>query len=299
MKSTSSRPSGEWNEKYWDMISNLFLTPKYMGWKGISRSEWDIKNGMVSVHETEIEKNANALYSRKPMSKAADIRGLINHQEEILNHIFNVTFAIAGDDIIRKLFCEPLGFQDDGSFISLGREIKKRYELRDNVTQQDGLFVSNKSAIGVELKLESESSAGQIMKYVVLLNAEEKHAQQQLQLGLLFIVPKNAISKHWQSVGLNSPTIDGFYLDRLDEAKKPLNPTMRQLLVENRTALADVLDRIALTVISWDDLYNSVASIQKTLDRANCGDQTAFRLLAGLRAQIETHDGTGVSQSAL
>ena len=48
MTLTKSWPSGEWNEKYWDIISNLFLTPQYMGWKPISRSKWHIENGLCT-----------------------------------------------------------------------------------------------------------------------------------------------------------------------------------------------------------------------------------------------------------
>ena len=54
---------------------------------------------------------------------------------------------------MRELLIEPLGFEDRGPFESLGREVRDRYGWGNkNVTQQDGLFVSPQSIVGVELK---------------------------------------------------------------------------------------------------------------------------------------------------
>ncbi|MCP4308854.1 MAG: hypothetical protein GY788_29060 [bacterium] len=71
--------------------------------------------------------------------------------------MFNLTVAIAPDTVISSLFLEPLGFVDPGPFESLGREIGERYGCRksENVTQIDGVFISEKSIAGVELKLGS------------------------------------------------------------------------------------------------------------------------------------------------
>jgi hypothetical protein len=54
---------------------------------------------------------------------------------------------------------------------SVGREIGLRYGWRksENVTQQDGFFVSPSSLIGVELKLGSVSWAEQVAKYAALM----------------------------------------------------------------------------------------------------------------------------------
>ena len=164
----------EWNEKYWDMIVNLYETPSHMGWKRIQRKNWVTENGMVSVLATDIAAGAHALYSREPQSDPEKIRKSLSNKEEILNHIFNFTFAIAGDPIISRLFCEPLGIDDHGPFLSLGREVLERYDLAENVTQQDGLFVSDNAIIGVELKLGSKSWPIQIIKYAALMVSEEK-----------------------------------------------------------------------------------------------------------------------------
>jgi hypothetical protein len=65
----------EWNEKYWDMIVNLYGTPSHMGWKRIQRKILETKDGMVYVPEANIAKGAHALYSREPLSDPEKIDG--------------------------------------------------------------------------------------------------------------------------------------------------------------------------------------------------------------------------------
>jgi hypothetical protein len=71
----------------------------FMGWKPIRWREKD--DASVIVARADIQAGATALYSRVPMSKGKDIRALISHKEEILNHVFNLTFAIAGRRSLR------------------------------------------------------------------------------------------------------------------------------------------------------------------------------------------------------
>jgi hypothetical protein len=54
--------------------------------------------------------------------KHQDILEYLSFQEEVLNHVFNVAFAIAGDAVVSRLLCEPLGIDDQGPFTSHGRE---------------------------------------------------------------------------------------------------------------------------------------------------------------------------------
>ena len=250
----------EWNEKYWDMMSNLYWTPSYMGWKRIQRKNWKIADGIVSVPEAEVAKGAHALYSREPLSDPVTVRKSLSNKEEILNHVFNITFAIASDAVIQRLFCEPLGIDDHGPFLSLGREILKRYGLEENVTQQDGLFVSPNAIVGVELKLGSKSWPMQIIKYAALMVLEEDFRKRvggygKAQLGLMFIVPNNSLPTHWNDVNLTGPHIDASFLskigrEQLDKKQRP-NIELGKLLVTHREQFVSVLTRLKLSVVSW------------------------------------------------
>jgi hypothetical protein len=63
-----------------------------------------------------------------------------------------------------------------------------RFGLGGTVTQPDAFFLSSKSLIAVELKLDSPTSSNQIAKYLGLMHCEERHSGPRGNLGLLFIV---------------------------------------------------------------------------------------------------------------
>ncbi len=300
-----------WNEKYWDMISSFYWNPSYMGWKRIQRKKWQIADGLVSVPLADIAEGAHALYSRQPMTDD-EHRVFLNNKEEILNHVFDVTFAIAGDAVIQRLFCEPLRITDAGPFQSFGRkETASRYEgvPGETPSQPDGFFTTRDSAICIELKLKTYSSPEQLAKYVAIMAWEEmlrekKFGHKFQSLGLIFIVPEKSVSTHWkrtslvdfgQRTDLAGREIRDEFL-KLDRTK--WNPVIKQLFDEKREDVANILDRLCLTVRSWTNLRDEIAKIEEDLDCSKVGDQTLGRLLAGLRAQIEAHEDTGVPKKA-
>jgi hypothetical protein len=282
-----------WNDKYWDIISNLYWTPRYLGLKSIARDKWEIEGDRVSIPKALIANTSGPLYSRS--RSFGETRAYLNGQEEILNQMFNLVFSIAGDQVVSRLLCKPLGISDPGPFQSLGREIGLRYGWRksENVTQQDGFFVTPSSLIAVELKLESTSWPEQITKYVALMIWEEAYSRPRANLGLLFIVPEAALSAHWANVGLDGPKIDARFADRLDRLRLPKK--IQTLFEANSAEVHSVLTRLHLAAVSWNQLRTGIAAIETELNPQNVGDQTLLRLLAGFRDQLEHHDKTGVN----
>ncbi len=282
-----------WNQKYWDALDQLYWTPKYLGLSSIPQRKWRRENGWICVPE-ELVNKSGPLYSRG--IRSADIVEHLHRQEEILNHVFDITFAVAGDQIIERLFFHPLGFQDKGPFESVGREVQTRYGWGafGNVTQQDGFFASDKSAIGVELKLRASTWPEQIIKYVSLLAWEEQAKGHRDQLGLLFIIPETAIARHWKKCGLDGPEIDAGFLDHINREK--LNRKILDLVETRRDDIASVLDRLTLNVVSWSSFLESLLQIEKELDGSKVGDQTLLRLLRGFTAQLQQHEGTGINE---
>ena len=222
----------------------------------------------------------------------ADLRSYLHDQEEVLNHLFDLTFAIAGDDVINRVLCEPLGLDDAGPFASIGREVGQRYGWRthENVTQQDGFFVSKTSLIGVELKLESSSWPEQIAKYLALMTWEQQRSGPREHLALLFVVPANAVTAHWDKLGLAGPHLDQGFTDRLDRQRLPAR--IRGLFENQPEALVTSAGRLRLAVMSWERLRSDLASYVKRLDTSQPGDQTLDRLIAGLCDQIDLHGKT-------
>ncbi len=279
-----------WTNKYWDILNHFYWWPPYIGLRSISQKKWTKQDGKVCV-PAELVNMAGPLYCRE--QKFEDLENHLLGNEEILNHIFDLTFSIAPDFVINESFLKPLGYDDEGSFQSIGREVNDRYSWNGNVTQQDGFFVSDNSAIAVELKLKSSSWPEQVLKYSALLAWEELHKGSRENLGLLFIVPAYSIDNHWKKCGLNGPTIDRSFLDT--KWKKKLPDEISNLIENNFEQVASVLDRLKINVISWSDLRNSLLEIHSTLDLSHRGDQTLSRLLSGFLAQLDAHRDTGLS----
>jgi hypothetical protein len=286
------KPQAGWNAKYWDIIDQLYWWPRYLGLNSIGQKHWRIEGDRLSI-PLELVNRSGPLYSRG--KRITDLLEDLHGKEEILNHIFDLTFAIAPDELIERCFVAPLGFKDSGPFQSIGREVQNRYAWgsQENVTQQDGFFVSQNSAIGVELKLASSSWPGQIAKYAALLAWEEMTTGTRNQLGLLFIAPEPARSKHWPKCGLVDALIDRSFLDQKWE--RPLPTPIQRLLIDHPESVASALDRMKLGFISWAELRSSMVGYAVGLERSSPGDQTLGRLIDGFVAQLDAHRETGLS----
>lgn len=279
-----------WNSKYWDAVDNLYWTPKYLGIESINKKYWVKTDDHICIPK-DLVPNGCSLYTRRV--KISDQIEQLHHSEEVLNHIFDITFAIVPDLLIEDIFLRPLGIHDEGPFESIGREAAVRYNWGlKNVTQHDGFFTSSKSLVGVDIKLGTSSSAEQVVKYAALMAWEELFCGQREQLGLLYIVPKAALASHWKKCGLDGPAVDGRILDR----KWPdgFSKEVLKFLKTNQRQVESVLDRMRLAVISWDELQAKVEKIRDSLDPCHRGDQALIRLLNGFLSQLDAHSGTGI-----
>jgi len=64
------------------------------------------------------------------------------------------------------------------------------------------------------------------------------------------------------------------------------------LIEDNFEHVASVLDRLKLSIISWNDLRGCLIEIHNTLDLNHRGDQTLSKLLSGFILQLEAHRDT-------
>jgi hypothetical protein len=111
----------------------------------------------------------------------------------------------------------------------------------------------------------------------------------------MYIIPEAAIKKHWQKCGLDGPVIDAKWLDAI--ADKKLSSRVRELFDGNRGHVADVLDRLRLSVVSWATIRDQIEQLRDQLDTTIPGEQTIHRLLDGFLAQLDVHDGTGLAEA--
>lgn len=275
-----------WNLKYWDILDQLYWSPKYIGLRSIQKNKCIIDDKYVAV-PLELVNPDGPLYTRG--RKALDHYHWMRTQEETLNHVFDIAFAIAPDAMIERCLALPLGFVDKGIFQSLGREVRFRYGwgTSENITQHDGLFVSKTSIIGVEIKINSATSSEQILKYASLVVWEEEHSGRKPQVGLLYIVPAHRVSRVLRSCGLDGPNAPLSILDKVAHEKLPKR--IHELLKHGADRVRDVLDRMVVRAISWSALYLSLREIADASDPNEPGGQTLKRLVEGLTAQIADH----------
>lgn len=281
-----------WRNKYWDIIDQLYWWPRYLGLTSINQRHWRIEGDRLSIPLNMVNRSG-PLYSRG--AKIADLIEDLHGKEEVLNHVFDLTFGIAPDALIEACLAQPLGFRDSRPYESIGREVQDRYNwgAQTNVTQQDGFFVSPHSAMGVELKLGSSSWPGQIAKYAALLTWEEMKTGRRDHLGLLFVAPESARESHWRKCGLAAGEIGADCLDRTWE--RPLPAPVQRLFENDRDHVADILERLQLAFQSWSELRDSLIRHSATLDRTQPGDQTLGRLIDGFLAQLDAHRSTGLA----
>ena len=279
-----------WNRKYWDMLTNIYWMPQYMGLESIPEEKWTTSQDHSCIPKNEIPTN-RSIYVRKRAE--AKQMTYLRSREETLNHVFDLTFAIASDEFVRHLLFKPLGINGNGPIESLGREVKARYGWTRNVTQQDGFFVSPESMVGVELKLCSKTTSEQVLKYVTLMYCEEAIMGTRPHVGLLFIVPEASRDTLWEQCGISaSGEIDASYLDGVDTQKLPNHMQMR--IRDNVDSFRGLLNRLRLAVISWSELDETMSKIVTDLKPNRPGDQTLIKLLEGFQAQLRDHIGTGL-----
>lgn len=273
-----------WNKKCWGIFSNIYWTTRFIGMRSIKVAR-ELADPNVVVPKS------GRVYVR--YGTEGDVVKKLLSQEEVLNHFFNIAFDIASDDVISQLLCRPLGIEDRGPFESYSRgfhHTRFGWSENEDVTQPDGFFFSPRSLIGVELKLGSSTWPEQILKYLALMVCEERKTGKRGNLGLLFIVPEKVRENHLSKIGINRPSLDAEFIARLSNLPKRI----KRLFEENPIELDSVRRRVRLGSVSWTWLRDQLKHIESELDPRIRGEQTLLRLLAGLRAQIQDHKGTGI-----
>lgn len=282
-----------WHKKYWDIFTQLYWEPGHLGLASIPKKYWGDHPDQITIPRNLVQ-NGGSLYARR--GTAAYNLDHAKALEETLNHVFDITFGIAPDQVISELFHDRLRIADTGPFERLGREVSSRYNWAANVTQQDGFFVSDHSLVGIELKLGAPTSAIQVLKYLALMVCEEKSSRRlNRELGLIFITPALSDEAISQQCGSNAGHLPDGFLTSIDSAK--LNKTMRELTSTHRVEFQAAARRLKIGHVSWRQMVVSCQAIVGRLNADEPGDETLARLLTGFSDAILGHSGVGIAQS--
>lgn len=279
-----------WNDKYWDIVHQYYWSPAYLGLQSIPNKLVERHGDQLILPAEQLPTGAR-LYTRR--TNFADTMMRLQRLEEPLNDFFDITLAIAPDEVISQLLHRASGLADTGPFVNYGKEICHRFGWgEENITMQDGFFVSERSVLGVELKLGSATRPDQLIKYMTLVVAEEMVDGPKEEISLLFITPPMDSEKLWRQCGLSSGQIDDDFINRAQQIK--LNSFVKAQIDERPEQFASVTRRMKFAHITWSMLCDEIDRILSGLDCANMGEQAVSRLLGGFRRQISQHAGTGV-----
>lgn len=241
-----------WHKKYWDSVDQFYWNPRLLCLPSIPKKLWGSDPDFIMIDRKRV-KNGGSVYARQGTAKQNVLR--MRSFEEPLNHIFDITFAIAADPVIARLIHAHLNIVDAGPYERLGREVQQRYGWLDvNVTQQDGFFISPKSAVGVELKIKSRTWPVQTLKYLALMVLEEQLTGHKEQLGLLYITPSEDTAGLWRDCGASSDGVLRSDFFEACENSKP-NKTIEELLKQHRPAFENAAARLKLSHVSWGGLW--------------------------------------------
>ena len=277
-----------WHTKYWDAVEQLYWTPSHLGLRSIPRSQWGEDSNVIQFPREAVQASGS-IYTRagSSIANAERMRAL----EETLNHIFDITFAIAPDQMIAKLLHAAAQIQDQGPFERVGKEMKTRFGWGEaNVTQPDGFFVSPSSILSVELKLGSKTRPEQVLKYLAVTHLEECRSGRRAEVALLYITPQSPHMIWQQAGGGENGHLPPNFISQFDPEK--LNSRLKRIFLEGYDQLEALSHRLRLAHLSWHELVNGCNKVIAGLEQSRAGDETLARLLLGFVTAVQEHKGT-------
>ena len=282
-----------WCNKYWDTIDQLYWDPKLLGLFPIPRAEIASTEGCLTIPRSRV-RNGGSIYARRGTAKENATR--MRRLEEPLNHIFDLTFALAPSTVLARMFLRPFGFVDDGPFLRLGREVAGRYPgFGDGTTtQQDGYFVSDRSLIGVELKVASHTWPGQLLKYLALMVAEEKLTGLHEQVCLLYITPSEHPDAAYSQCGADSKgRLEAGFVGRVP--KSEIKGGLAKMVETDAGHFASIAERLTVRHVGWSKIAKDASAVAAEQDTDQPGGETLHRLMSGFAEAVRTHSGCVVS----
>lgn len=278
-----------WRNQYWDMVYNFYWNPIYIGMASLNPKTLSGDSKFIHLPREWIN-SSGPIYKRN--KKASAQFHNLSFKEEILNHFFNLFFAIAPDKVAIKAFCEPLDVRDEGPFKFVGREIVTFLGVDDaTFGQHDALFVSAHTAIAIELKLEGfYSSPSQFLKYLALLVCLKRQNQNFKNFGLIYVCAKPDKANFLKKSHLSADA--RLWRDYLHAAK----PGISKIVLESEALTDSIAAELNLLVMTWSDLHSTLKSIYDSAHGSKRPVAQAIeRLFAGFLEQIEQHNRTCIS----
>ena len=279
-------PRQGWTDTYWDVLEQLYWTPKYLGLKSVPRKLWQNVGDRVSIPADQTNKNG-PLYFR--VLSTTDYWPYIVRQEETFNHLLDLTLSILSPiDTIELL--KPLCHFPDGIEVApLGRSINDflGWPSQANYTQPDVFLAGERALAMIEIKFNAKTSLDQVGKYIALAVRALEMGRPLSDISLTYVFPgpnpKESLSNQ---LGLSIEALRA--LDHTRLAMHVGNSALRAVLSANPRLTKKVLQDIRVNAINWDQV---MVRLDTSIENASQdqGGRTYANLLSGLREAIETH----------
>lgn len=269
-----------WNDKVFDNLEQLYWSPNKIGLRKAHGAANEDGTGYVVPHT--LLDGGRSLYARA--SRYRDWRNDVTKDEELLNQVLEIGFAIAPSAFLEEAFFKPLDIVPAGKISTIGREAVRRHATLSpaQFIQHDGFYVSSNSIVMMEMKLKSNTSIEQYLKYCTLIALEEIIHGRRDNLGLIYLVPQSALARTATKLLLSNPNkLEELWRDPVQATNKS---RLRRLLENHGPAVRDVGRRLKIKVTSWHDLIRVIERFRQTA--ADEGNETLENLMNGLIAQI-------------
>lgn len=138
-------PGHDWTSEYYEILEFYYWEPQHLGRSRSSRARYE-----------------------NPEQALAHVQNM----EVSLNHMFNIFFRLAPDEVIHELMTESLGCEDlEPKRLLTRRDISEFCQL----VQPDLTFQSVDTNFSIEMKLKAKSSLEQVWKYALLHYLADTH----------------------------------------------------------------------------------------------------------------------------
>jgi len=208
-------------------------------------------------------------------------RGKLQKQETAFNHILNLLFHMAPQELVDRAVSALLGREVEGL------ELVNAGGLDPNVVQPDMIFTDWKDLIFVEMKVDSRSSVDQFVKYAIAAQYILEGPEDLSSVDLVFLTKTKSHNKVWHRAKADG--LDSFDALRR-HAVRGLDGDMEvwreagvpRYMRENPGAVPGLRNRVQSIGLALAD-YEGLSNVLREYAAEN---QTVARLVDGVLAEL-------------
>ena len=218
----------------------------------------------------------------KKSTRFGQVTSHLRQMEVTLNHNINQFFLLPPDafrnSLFEKLFVSS---QFKKAFEMQGREIDEKFAL-GSCMQPDLLFISEGEVVSIEMKIKSQCSIDQVLKYVLLGRGIEITQKVQKEHYLVLLGPGAIENQFTQRFKSSDEITDALKKEDLTKflSKKP--PIFRQ----DQEHLQRIVKNMKVRFLNYEELTNILTDAVPQQSDQSAGAEVYRNLINGLCHEI-------------